>query len=164
MAEDVKNSLLSRLKITKFSMQMDESTDVSGLAILFVFVRYPYQESFDEDLLLCKPLPTTTTGAEIFMLIDDYFTENSVPWDNCILHRYALAMKKLPPALKDVKIINFIKSRPKNIRLFKALCDEMGSDYSALLLHTEVRWLSRGRALTRLFELRAEVRTFLKDN
>ena len=40
LAEDVKATLLSRIKCTKFSLQMDESTDVAGLAILIVFVRY----------------------------------------------------------------------------------------------------------------------------
>lgn len=35
--------------------------------------------------------------------------------------------------------------------------------YSVLLFHTEVRWLSRGRALTRFFELRKEVKALLKE-
>ena len=42
LVEDVKATLLSRIKCTKFSLQMDESTDVAGLAILIVFVRYQY--------------------------------------------------------------------------------------------------------------------------
>lgn len=40
----------------------------------------------------------------------------------------------------------------------------MGSDHRQLLLHTEVRWLSHGNVLTRLFELRDEVRTFFVDS
>ena len=70
LAGDVKATLLSRRKCIKFSLQMDESTDVAGLAILIVFVRYQYLESFQEDLLLYKPLPTNTSGADIFKLID----------------------------------------------------------------------------------------------
>jgi len=63
---------------------MDESKDVAGLAILIVFVRYQYLESVQEDLLLCKPLPTNTSGAEIFKIIDEFFTVSDIPWDNCV--------------------------------------------------------------------------------
>ncbi|GBO02164.1 Zinc finger BED domain-containing protein 5 [Araneus ventricosus] len=88
---------------------------------------------------------------------------------HCILHQHALAMKKMPPLRKEVlpetvKIINFIKSRLKNNRLFKILCDDMESLHTSLLLHPEIRWLSRGKSLIRLFELRNEVGIFLRDN
>ena len=53
-----------------------------------------------------------------------------------------------------IKCVNYIKARPLNQRLFSSLCDEMGADHTGLLLHTEVRWLSRGRVLKRVFELR----------
>ncbi|GBL95498.1 Zinc finger BED domain-containing protein 5 [Araneus ventricosus] len=84
LAEKVKATLIYRIKSTKFSLQMDESTDVAGLGMLMVIVRYPYLDSFHEDLLLCKPLPITTTGTEIFKLLDEFFSENSILWDNCI--------------------------------------------------------------------------------
>ncbi len=67
--------------------------------------------------------------------------------------------------LKDlVKIINFIKSRPLNFRIFTILCDEVGSNHNTLLFHTEVRWLSRGKVLIRFYELRKEIRTFLIEH
>lgn len=53
-----------------------------------------------------------------------------------------------------VKTVNFIKSSALNSRLFAILCDEMGSTHKTLLLHAEVRWLSRGRILKRLSELK----------
>jgi len=40
----------------------------------------------------------------------------------------------------------------------------MGRHHESLLLHTEVRWLFRGKALTRLMELRAEVAPYLMDH
>lgn len=62
-----------------------------------------------------------------------------------------------------IKVVNVIKSSALNTRLFKKLCTEMDSDHEALLFHTEVRWLSKGNMLGRLYELRAEVEIFLVD-
>uniref|UniRef100_A0A8D8UUY3 Zinc finger BED domain-containing protein 5 n=1 Tax=Cacopsylla melanoneura TaxID=428564 RepID=A0A8D8UUY3_9HEMI len=87
---------------------------------------------------------------------------------HCILHRHALATKKLSPDFKSVldvavQCVNFIKARPLQTRLFQNFCQEMGSDHHNLLLHTEIRWLSRGKVLDRLFELREEVKLFLEE-
>src|SRR4029434_6321708 len=42
--------------------------------------------------------------------------------------------------------------------------ENMGAEHTQLLLHTEVRWLSRGRILNRLLELQSEVHTFLIEH
>lgn len=182
-----------------WAFQLDESTDVAGLAILLAFVRYVHSNEVKEELLFCKALSSHTTGEAIFDLVEQYFKEHDLTWTkcvnvcsdgaramtasykgfvsrvkdispettatHCILHREALAVKRIPKALKGVlddavKVVNYIKSRPLQSRLFKILCDEMGSNHSSLLLHTEARWLSRGRVLNRVFELRDEIVTF----
>ena len=86
---------------------------------------------------------------------------------HCVLHRQALASKTLPKNLKEVmqvvvQTVNFIRGRALNHRLFQTFCDEIGAEHCVLLYHTEVRWLSRGRVLTRIVELRNEIFIFLK--
>ncbi|XP_028673527.1 protein FAM200A-like [Erpetoichthys calabaricus] len=85
---------------------------------------------------------------------------------HCIIHREALAARHISEELHDVlltaiKIVNYIKTRSLNTRLFEIICSEMGSEHQHLLFYTEVRWLSRGRVLQRFFELRNEVSLFL---
>ncbi|XP_068201641.1 zinc finger BED domain-containing protein 5-like [Palaemon carinicauda] len=87
---------------------------------------------------------------------------------HCCIHREQLAVKHMLTCLKTVleeaeKIVNFIKGKALNTRLFIVLCEEMGSEYTKLLYHTEVRWLTRGKVLSRLFELREEVQIFLYE-
>ena len=94
---------------------------------------------------------------------------------HCILHREALAAKKLRANSSDeaseleklmsdvVKIVNAIRPKAKTSRLFSKLCDEMFADHKNLLLHCEVRWLSRGKVFQRVLLLRNELYEFLKS-
>ncbi|XP_071402312.1 SCAN domain-containing protein 3-like [Centroberyx affinis] len=87
---------------------------------------------------------------------------------HCIIHREMLASRKMSPDLNSVlidavKMINHIKANALNSRLFEQLCEDMGAEHKRLLLHTEVRWLSRGRSLARVFELRESLQRFLSE-
>lgn len=84
LSHEVKDTIISRIGQTKFSLQLDESTDVTGLAVMMTFVRYEFSGIFHEDILFCKPLPSSTSGSEIFSMLDAFFIENSIPWNNCI--------------------------------------------------------------------------------
>jgi len=79
----------------------------------------------------------------------------SVVGTHCALHRKTLACTTLPFELKNVlnaaiEVVNFVKTRSLNSRLFKLLCKDMQSEHEALLFHTNVRWLSNGNMLKRL--------------
>ena len=87
----------------------------------------------------------------------------------CILQQYALMSKTLSDNLKKVMdsavhIVNFIRGRATNHRRFKRICEEMGTEHTVPLFHTNVRWLSRGKVFNRLFELRCKVLAFLKNH
>ena len=91
----------------------------------------------------------------------------SVTFVYCFLHQFALAAKLLPPDIKAglnlvVKMVNYIKTSALNSRLFKVICKDVGSEYTSLLFHTEVGWLSRGDTTMCLFVLRKELLQFLQ--
>lgn len=92
----------------------------------------------------------------------------SVQATHCFIHREVLASKHMSPELNEVlntvvKIVNFIKANATNSRIFAALCEEMGAEHCHLLLHAHVRWLSRGRVVSRVYELRREIEAFLTE-
>ena len=63
-----------------------------------------------------------------------------------------------------MKTVNYMKCGGKGkSRVFQKLCEEMDSENVTVLLHTEVRWLSRGKVLTRVFKLRQEISVFLAE-
>ncbi|XP_076038362.1 zinc finger BED domain-containing protein 5-like isoform X1 [Oratosquilla oratoria] len=87
---------------------------------------------------------------------------------HCLLHRENLASRRLQPDLHAVlsdaiQIVNFIKARALNSHIFHKMCEEMGSHYKDLLFHSDVRWLSRGKILARVLELKSEIEIFLYE-
>ena len=95
---------------------------------------------------------------------------------HCNIHREALAVKPLSSdkqrkteleTVLDIveKTVNYIKcgGKGKSARVFQKLCEEMDSENVTVLLHIEVRWLSRGKVLTRVFKLKREIPVLLAE-
>ena len=77
-----------------------------------------------------------------------------------------LASRKISPELHSVyddvvKMINLIKPHALYIRVLEQICENMDAEHKCLLLHTKVRWFSRGKSLSRAFELREPLQRFL---
>ena len=86
----------------------------------------------------------------------------------CIIHCQHLVAKHLSAELHESlqvfrKAVNKIKTSPLNNRLFCKLCQEKDEEFQRLLLHTEVRWLSKGNCLRRLYDLFDIVVEFLQE-
>ena len=47
--------------------------------------------------------------------------------------------------------------------MFRRLCENLDTEHINLLQHTEIRWLSRGRVLDRMFELKDELHKYLQE-
>ena len=85
---------------------------------------------------------------------------------HCVIHRQHLVAKKLSDQLNSslqvvFTAINCIKTRALKDRLFRQLCHENDEHFERLLLHTEVRWLSKGNCLKRFNELFDTIVQFL---
>ena len=81
---------------------------------------------------------------------------------HCIIHQEALCPKAI--GFEDVmspvsNYVNFIRSHALNHRQFKTVLDEFNAEYSDICFYTEVRWLSRGKVLERIFESRMSLRS-----
>ena len=86
---------------------------------------------------------------------------------HCIIHQEALCAKvlKFDHVMKVVtSVVNYIRSSSTRHRLFKILLSEVDAEQRDVILHADVRWLSRGKTLERFFCLLGEIRDFLKSS
>ena len=61
-----------------------------------------------------------------------------------------------------IEIVNLIKTSPVKSRIFELLCKDMDSQHVRLLLHIEVRWLSKGKVVSGVHELQNALLTFFE--
>lgn len=196
MSYDVEDFLCDKLKNSKFSIQVDESIDLTNKCYVVAFVRFVNEGEIQENFLCCKELVETSKAIDIFNILSLYLENKDISWKNCIgictdgaasmvgsikglvtlikeknaniisthcfIHREVLMAKYLDNDLQTVfddiiKMVNFIKRKPVQSRIFKKLCENMDKSHINLLLHTEIRWLSRGKVFNRVFELKDEI-------
>ncbi|GBN02500.1 General transcription factor II-I repeat domain-containing protein 2A [Araneus ventricosus] len=87
---------------------------------------------------------------------------------HCIIHQEALCAQTFPAKIVEVmnvliKIINSTLAKSLYHRQFKDFLEETDSQFSDLLLHNKVRWLSRDNVLQRFALCLSEIKTFLNE-
>ncbi|XP_055110638.1 zinc finger MYM-type protein 6 isoform X1 [Symphalangus syndactylus] len=159
---DVKEELL-------FCIEMP--TQITGFEIFELINRYIDSKSLNwkHCVGLCTDGAASMTGrySGLKAKIQEV-AMNTAAFTHCFIHRERLVTEKLSPCLHKIllqsaQILSFIKSNALNSRMLTILCEEVGSEHVSLPLHAEVRWISRGRMLKRLFELRHEIEIFLSQ-
>lgn len=199
MSGNVKEQLCNDIdRCSCFSLQLDESTDISDTAQLLVFIRMVFEDfTSKEELLGMVSLKERTRGVDIFEAFKKLLDDKKVPLFklvaittdgaaamignvngfialcrnedefpsflsyHCIIHQQVLACKRLnTKEVMDIafKIVNSIRGSSLKRRLFQLQLDEGQSE---LLLHTDVRWLSRGKFLQRFRDLLPQIIDFL---
>ena len=79
MSDDIECQLLERIKSSPYnSIQLDESTDFTNVALLLVFVGYCVDGNVREKL------PTRRTATEVILCLDTHFINKSIDWKNCV--------------------------------------------------------------------------------
>ena len=73
----------------------------------------------------------------------------------CVIHREMLACRKMPPELKNVWMV--LSTTSKHMPLTRACSSSFGRRWTQ---SAEIRWLSRGRSLARVVELREPLQRF----
>uniref|UniRef100_A0A3B3HDF5 SPIN-DOC-like zinc-finger domain-containing protein n=1 Tax=Oryzias latipes TaxID=8090 RepID=A0A3B3HDF5_ORYLA len=151
-----------------------ELTLVKDINAFSVIARYVVGDTLHEDSLAVLPLKGTTRGEDLFKSFNECHVLICPAWSkcrilsfNCILHQEALCAQMCGEQLGEVMslavwLINFIVARALNDRQFKSLLGEVGNSYPDLLLHSNVRWLSSGKVLSRFAACLSEIRTFLE--
>ena len=103
MSDNIKSKVLSKIDTSPFfALQLDESTDISNLSQLLVYVRYVADERVNEEFLFCQPLETTSKAVDVFQMLIDFFDETELSWSKLvgvsycafIPHSSSLAVKR----------------------------------------------------------------------
>ena len=79
MSDNIKSKVLSKIDSSPvFALPLGESTDISHLSQLLVYVRYVADERINEEFLFCQPLETTSKADDVFQMLIDFFDKTEL--------------------------------------------------------------------------------------
>ena len=85
MSDNIQSKVIAKTNSSPvFSLQLDESTDVSNLSQLLVYSRYIADGLIKEEFLFCQPLETTSKAADVFQVLNDLFDKTGLKWSKLV--------------------------------------------------------------------------------
>ena len=86
MAEDVESQLVKILRVTRFSIQLDETQTRTNRIVLICFARYvsPNSLTVEEDFLFIDDLGVRGTSAAIYDTVTQFLADRGIPLQNVI--------------------------------------------------------------------------------
>ena len=85
LSENINELVVDEIKKSRlFAIQLDESTDVALCSQLLVFARYMVEGDFKDEFLFCKTLNTTTKAQDVMEMVDKFFEEHGLNWENLV--------------------------------------------------------------------------------
>lgn len=163
----------NNLIVEQFLNFLSMKGQTRGIDYLDTICNYLEQNDIDTKKIVCVctdgcPSMTGSENGFIALFKKKYNLTNLVTF-HCFIHQENLIARAVNPDLEAVmktviNIVNYIRAKELNHRKFTSLLEELKSEYSDVLLHTSVRWLSRGKVLERFFSLRHEIMLFLDQN
>ena len=85
MSTDIQDTVISSVEQSKmFTMQVDESTDISKKAQLIAFIRFVSDGKISDQFFCCKELKERTTGQGVSDTLSKYLEENELTMKECV--------------------------------------------------------------------------------
>ena len=89
MSTDVKQQVVSEIKTSPlFSVQLDESTDVSPFSQLLIFALYVRLDGVKEEFLFCGDLESTPTAQDVISGITQVFKSGRLAEEKAMWRMY----------------------------------------------------------------------------
>uniref|UniRef100_UPI00358ED38C zinc finger BED domain-containing protein 5-like n=1 Tax=Myxine glutinosa TaxID=7769 RepID=UPI00358ED38C len=85
LSSDIKEQVIAEIKDAAFglfSIQLNESTDVSSCSQLLAFVRYVKGDSIKEEFLFCRSLERNTRAVDVMEKVTEFFDHEELNWHN----------------------------------------------------------------------------------
>jgi len=83
-SDNIEQNVIAKLKNCQFTLQINESTDISNHAQFIAFARVIDEGVIINQYLCCKNLPSTTKGQDVFDILTTHLKKHGLSWDSCV--------------------------------------------------------------------------------